>query len=117
MGNDLTKENAIARKIKGQFNKINNSLAQISQDESDINVIKAELTSKKKELTKSIDKQLREIKDSIKRLSDKRIFTLGERNARLVDLKQLGMDAELEAQNNITSVTDIKDYNRKVLQS
>ena len=116
MKNELTTTDAMIKKTKRQFNKINNQLAQISQDESDFAKRKAELTAKKKELTKSIDKELKEIKDSMKQLSDDRIFTLGERNARLVDLKQLGMESELKDQEQNAPV-DIRNYNQKVLQN
>lgn len=117
MENELTKTNtnATVRKIRKQFNKINYTLAQIVQDESDMNKRKTELTAKKKELTKTIDEELKEIKVSINRFSEERIFTLGERNARYQDLKQLGLDAQ--EQDNIASVIDIKTYNQKALQN
>lgn len=98
MKNELVKTNEAVKKVKREFHKINNTLAQISQDEVNISQRKKELTAKKKELTKSIDEELKDLKNQQKRLTDKRIFTLGERNARMADLKQLGLSNEVTAQ-------------------
>lgn len=86
-----TKQLEELKVIKKKVIKVDSLIANIAQSEEDNFIEMKKLRTKKKELTKKVDEELKELKLEVKRLKDKKLLHLGEKMARYADLKELGI--------------------------
>lgn len=76
--------------LKKKFNLVNNEIGGIMQEQDDLNSDMKKLKQEKRELTRKVDEKIKMKKLRMKQLKEQAMFVLGERSARIKDLKELG---------------------------
>lgn len=100
-----TKQAEELKVIKKKVIKVNSEIANIAQSEEDNFLKLKKLREKKKELTRKVDDEMKDLKTEVKRLKDKKLLFLGEKMARYNDLKELGLKP--------VEVSETRDEKRK----
>ena len=93
-GRISTKKKEELIQLKKKFNLVNNQIGGIMQEQDDLNSELKKLKQEKRELTRKVDEKMKMKKLRMKQLKEQAMFVLGERNARIKDLKELGATIE-----------------------
>jgi uncharacterized membrane protein len=90
----LTSMQAEAKKLKKVFDISNNNIATIVENQNEAEAELKQLQLKKRDLTKDINKKIKEKKQEMNANSQKILIALGDRNGVYKALAQLGYSLE-----------------------